>query len=70
MPTPFEAAVRLALRAADRALEAGDDWLTAFDAAMTGQGCGYTCAACRCVDAAEDGHEPWCGWSMVAGGLG
>ena len=51
-------------KAAETAQERGEEFLTAFDACLTGLGYGYTGAPCQCEDP-DNGHEPACGWSKV-----
>lgn len=43
----------------------GVDFLTAFDAAMTGMGWAYTGDHCICEDP-DSGHEPACGWTKIS----
>lgn len=55
-----------ATRIAQKAVEDGEDFLTAFDTAMTGFGFAYTADHCMCVkDPDLGGHEPACGWSRI-----
>src|SRR5206468_2357483 len=59
----IESAARNAHKVAEVAAKSGDDYLMAFDAAMTRAGFVYTGGSCECPDDGEQGHLPACGYS-------